>query len=225
MSSPITNKLTNEYPDTKGERVLRFEAIADHAGALRCGRILLRLPDMVLRLKHFLERFLAALHCVDRTFIPNDALDRLPARSQLGSVRVGGVDINAARMRAAMAAVVAWGPAPRGFTVADLAAKVRTMTGRGDYGPRQAACDIRKLRAKQLVNKLPAARRYQASSAGLRTMGALVVLREHVLKPLLTAATTSTTYPHPTHWTALDQRYETVRLAMSSLLTDLGVAA
>jgi hypothetical protein len=56
-------------------------------------------------------------------------------------------------------------------------------------------------------------------------MGALVVLREQVLKPLLTAATTSTIYPHPTHWTALDQRYETVRLAMSSLLTDLGVAA
>jgi hypothetical protein len=210
---------------TKGERVLRFEAIADHAGALRCGRIILRFPDMVFRLKRFLERFLAALHCVDRTFIPNDTLDHLPTPSRLGSVRVGGVDINAARMRAAMAAVVALGPTPRGFTVADLAAKVRTMTGRGDYGPRQAAYDIRKLRAKQLVNKLPAARRYQASSAGLRTMGALVVLREHVLKPLLTAATISSTSAHPTHWTAIDQHYEAVRTAMRSVLTDLGVAA
>ncbi len=210
---------------TKGERVLRFEAIADHVGALRCGRILLRFPDMVFRLKHFLERFLAVLHCVDRTFIANDALDQLPAPSRLGSVRVGGVDTNAARIRAVMAAVVALGPAPRGFTVADLAAKVQTMTGRTDYGPRQAAYDIRKLRAKQLVTKRPAARRYQASPAGLRTMGALVILREHVLKPLLTAATTSTTYARPTHSTAIDQRYEAVRAAMGSLLTDLGVAA
>jgi len=210
---------------TKGEHVLRCEAIANHAGALRCGRIILRLPDMVFRLKHFLERFLAALHCVDRTFIANDTLEHLPTPSQLGAVRVGGVDINTARMRAAMAAVVALGPAPRGFSVADLAAKVQTMTGRTDYGPRQAAYDVRKLRAKQLVTKFSAARRYQASPTGLRTMGALVILREHVLKPLLTAATTSTTYARPAHWTAIDQRYEAVRTAMCSLLTDLGVAA
>ena len=109
--------------------------------------------------------------------------------------------------------------------MADLADKVRTMTGRTDYGPRQAAYDIRKLRAKQLVTKLPAARRYQSSSAGLRTMGALVILREHVLKPLLTATTTSLPPAHPTHWTAIDQHYEAVRTAMRSVLTELGVAA
>lgn len=56
-------------------------------------------------------------------------------------------------------------------------------------------------------------------------MGAVVVLREHVLKPLLTAATSSTTPLHPTHLTTIDQRYESVRSAMSSLLTEFGVAA
>ena len=210
---------------TKGEHVLRFEAIADHVGALHCGRIMLRFPDMVFRLRHFLARFIAVLHCVDRTFIANETLDDLPAPSQLGAVRVGGVDISSARMRAVMAAVVALAAMPSGFTVADLTAKVQTMTGRPDYGPRQAAYDIRKLRAKQLVSKRPSARRYQSTSAGLRTMGALVVLREQVLKPLLTAATTAAPSVHPMHLTTIDQRYEAVRTAMSPLLSHLGLAA
>ena len=210
---------------TTGERVLRFEAIADHVAALRCGRILLHLPDMVFRLQHYLERFVEALHCVDRTFIPDDTLDHLRRPARLGAVRVGGIDINSDRMRAVIAAAVALGPAPRGFTVADLAAKVQTMTGRTDYGPRQAAYDIRKLRAQELITKRSASRRYQAAPDGLRAMGALVILREHVIKPLLTAATSPTTHVHPMHSTPIDQRYEAVHIAMGSLLDELGVAA
>jgi len=38
--------------------------------------------------------------------------------------------------------------APEGFTVAELTDKVHSMTGQSDYSTRQAAYDIRKLRAK-----------------------------------------------------------------------------
>lgn len=210
---------------TKGEHVLRFEAIADHVAALRCGRIIDRFPDMVFRLKRLLARFLTAVHCVNRVFLPGELLDHLPLPSRVGSVPVGGVDPNTPRMRATLAAVVALGPAPGGFTASDLADTVATMTGSSAYSSRQAAYDLRKLRGKRLVTKLPTSHRYQSTPDGLRTMAALGVLREQVVKPLLTAAAGATPGQQLTHQTAIDRHYEAIRTDMCALFSELGIAA
>src|SRR3954468_7660472 len=87
------------------------------------------------------------------TFIADDLLDRLPAPAQIGATRVGGVDLNKPRIRAALSAVLALSAAAGGFTVAEFTAKVHTMTGHTGYTIRQAAYDLRKLRGKQLVTK------------------------------------------------------------------------
>jgi hypothetical protein len=212
---------------TKGERVLRFEAIADHAAALNCGRVIERFPTIVARLKAILERFLTAMHCVDRTFLPSELLDHLPTSSYVGKTRVGGVDTNKPRMRAAMAGVVALAPSPRGFTVSELAARVCAMTGLGqsDYGVRQAAYDLKKLRGKELLVRLPTSRRYYAPPAAVRSMAALLVLRDQVIKPLLAAATSSKRHRRPAHWTIIDQHYHAVHTHMLAVFTDLGIAA
>src|SRR6266540_4193271 len=101
------------------------------------------------------DRFTSMLDCVDVGFLPDGVLDQLPTPSQIGTTRVGGVDINKPRIRAATAAVLALAVSPDGFTVADLAAKVRSLTGQSehDYTIRQAAYDLRKLRGKHLVAK------------------------------------------------------------------------
>jgi hypothetical protein len=114
---------------TKGERVLRFEAVVHNARDLGCGRMVEHFPEIVARLKAMLERFLTTLDCVHVAFISDQTLDQLPLPSQVGKTKVGGVDINTPRIRSALTAVLALGPAPDGFTVAELAAKVRTMTG------------------------------------------------------------------------------------------------
>ena len=111
------------------------------------------------------DRFTTMLDCVDIGFLPDGILDQLPQPSQIGAVRVGGLDTNKPRTRAAMAAVTALAVAPDGFTVADFAAQVRAPHRRPSYTVRQAAYDLRKLRGKQLVVKpgrgppLPGARR------------------------------------------------------------------
>ncbi|MGH2519003.1 MAG: hypothetical protein ACRDF8_04305, partial [Chloroflexota bacterium] len=209
---------------TKGERVLRFEAIADHVGALRCGRIMTKFPDMVLHLKRYLARFLTALHCVNRPFIADQMLDRLPRPMQLGASRVGGIDVNAPRMRAVLAAVIALAPTPLGLSASALAATVCSMTG-GQYGARQAAYDLRKLRAHDLLGKIPASRHYRPTSTGLRAMAALLVLREQLLRPLLTGSMTNEPSRQPLHLTTLDQHYEALRTDMRCLFADLGIAA
>jgi hypothetical protein len=151
---------------TKGEHVLRFEAIVHNTRVLGCGRILEKFPEIVSRLAGMVDRFTTMLDCVDIGFLPDGILDELPVASRIGATRVGGVDLNKLRMRSALAALSALAVAPDGFTVADFMAKVHAMTGQtgGAYTIRQAAYDLRKLRAKLLVEKPGRSRRYLVPS-------------------------------------------------------------
>ena len=76
-----------------------------------------------------------------------------PAASQLGSTRVGGIDVNKPRSRAALAAALALAIAPGGFTVADFTTKVRAINGQAGDTIRNAAYDLRKFRGKHLADK------------------------------------------------------------------------
>ncbi len=220
---------------TKGERVLRFEAIVHNTKELGCGRVLDKLPTIVARLKAILDRALSTVQWMDRAFVADATLDQLPAPAQLGKTRVGGIDLGRPRMRAVLAAIMTLALTPRGFTVGDLTAKVQEVGGLAvrDYGVRQAAYDLRKLRAKQLVEKPGHARRYQLPDQGLRTITALVVLREHVLKPLLAAASRPRAGDplrrklgrKPKTWRPIDDHYQTLRVTMRALLDDLHLAA
>ena len=75
------------------------------------------------RLAGLCQRFCTALDCVDIGFLPDGTLDQLPLPAQLGASRVGGIDVNKPRIRAALAAVLALAPSPGGFTVAEMTAK------------------------------------------------------------------------------------------------------
>jgi hypothetical protein len=174
-----------------------------------------------------LQRFLTTLDCVDAAFVGDQTLDQLPLPSQIGSTRVGGVDLNQPRIRAVLQAVLALSPAPGGFTVAQLAAKVQQQTGQTDhdYTTRQAAYDLKKLRGKGLVVNPGRSRRYRAPPQALRTITALLVLREQVIGPILAGVRVPRRGRKPATWTRTDQHYETLRLGMKTLLDDMGIAA
>ena len=169
------------------------------------------------------DRFLTTVDCVDIGFIADGTLDTLVAPARVGATRVGGIDLNKPRSRAVFAATVALSVAPDGFTVADLAAKVHTMTG-NDYTVRQAAYDLKKLRAKQLVIKPAHSRRYLVPPDAARTMSALTVLRDHVVVPILAGVRSPRQGRKPSAWTAVDRDYETLRIDMQTLFGHLGIA-
>jgi len=70
---------------SKGEHVLRFEAIVHNTRQLRRGRVLERFPEIVSRLTAMLERFTIMLDRVDVAYLPGEILDELPRPSRLGA--------------------------------------------------------------------------------------------------------------------------------------------
>ncbi|MGZ6790860.1 MAG: hypothetical protein ACXVGQ_13180 [Mycobacteriaceae bacterium] len=210
---------------TKGERVLRFEAIAHHTKQLGCGRTLDKFAHITTRLTGMVDRFTTMLDCVDVGFLPNGILDQLPAPAKLAGTRTGGIDMNVPRVRAALAAALALAVAPAGFTVAQFTAQVRAMTGQPpeDYTVRQGAYDLRKLRGKQLVLKPGRTRRYHLPELAARTIAALLSLRDKVLAPLIAGVQTPRQGRPPKSWTKIDRDYETLRRDMKTLFRDLGI--
>jgi hypothetical protein len=212
---------------TKGEQVARFEAIVHNTRVLNCGRTLDKFPVIVARLAQMADRFTSMLDCVHIGFLPDGILDELPLASTIGTSRVGGIDLNKARMRNALTAALALAVAPGGFTVTDFTAKVRAMTGQDDaaYTIRQGAYDLRKLRAKHFVAKPGKSRRYEVPGDAARTMAGLTVLRDQVIAPILAGIRAHREDQTPDIRTSVDTDYEQLRSDMLTLLDDLGITA
>jgi hypothetical protein len=212
---------------TKGERVLRTEVVVHNTQQLKCGRSLEKFPQIVGKVKSILERFLNALSCIDQCFIADSLLEQLPQPCAIGKTRVGGIDLNKARMRWVLEAVIGLASSANGFSASQLAAQVQLISNRAqsDYGVRRAAYDLKKLRAKKLVRRIGHTRRYQSTSQGLKAMVALTVLRTKVIKPLLAAAQGR----HPSRGaqnpTPIDHHYQIMRTSMQAVFNHLGLAA
>jgi hypothetical protein len=154
-------------------------------------------------------------------------LEQLPTASRVGKTVVGGIDLNKARMRQVVEALIALSPSPNGFTASDVAVRVRTLNKQSpcQYGPRHAAYDLKKLRGKQIVRRIGHSRRYEPLPTGLRAITALLVLRNKAIKPLLAAAQPL----HPARGAhnpkPIDAHYHAIEVAMKGVFHELGLAA
>ena len=213
---------------SKGERVLRIEAIAHNTHDLRCGKIIPKFPAIVGALRDIVEHFLSVVHSVDISFIDDGTLETWPSSSKVGATPVPGINVNSPRTCAVMQAMIALAPTrPLGFTVADLASKVREILNvpQTRYANSHASYDLRKLRGKTLVRRVPKSFRYQAPASALRTMTAVLVLRDKVLKPLLANAGKRSTARKPKGYSKIDAQYDRLQVEMQRLFSLLGIAA
>jgi hypothetical protein len=129
-------------------------------------------------------------------------------------------------MRAVLNAVMALASSPKGITASSLAAKVRDFSGFDPqaYKPRHASYDLKKLRGKQWVQPIAKSRSYQVAPHGLRTMTALLVLREKVFRPLLAGARFTGSPSLPDRSTSLDDLYRTLRIDLQNLFGLIGIS-
>lgn len=207
---------------SKGERVLRLEAITHNTKSLGVGRVLGKFGDIVTRLGQIADRFDVVCDCVDTGFVPDGLLDELPRPARVGAARVAGVNLDSARIRAVLAAVIAVSPLPGGFTVADLTSKVHAMTGDSGYTKRQAAYDLKKLRGKRLVDKPARTHRYHVAPEAIRAVATVLTLREKVIAPIAAGVRDKADHA-PNTSTPIDRDYQALRADMRTLFDDLGI--
>ncbi len=212
---------------TKGEHVLRCEAIVHNVQALSCGRVLAKFPEIVARLRAMLDRFLQAVHCIDVSCISNEQLAAWPTPTQLGRTRIGGLDLNKARTRSVMQAILALAAAPHGFSLADLAQQVQRISDQShsDYTVRQAAYDLKKFRAKELIARITHSRRYTVPPVALKAMTAFLVLRDKVIKPVLANLGEPSATPKPDAPSPFDQHCLNMQAELRKLFQTVGIVA
>jgi hypothetical protein len=210
----------------KGGRVLRIEVVVHNAKDLRCGKVLDKLPVLLQRMSGMLVRFLNVVQAAHLSFLDEGAYERWSQPTLRGPRRLAGIDLDKARNRHVLDAVVGLSTQPDGFTLSQLAETVRKRTGwsTNAYTPRSAAYDLAKLRGKQLVRRLERSRRYQADPGGVRTMCAYLVLREQVIKPLLAGVVRPLGRP-PKNVSPLDRHYVQLRQELLRTFDTLGLAA
>ncbi len=210
----------------KGERVLRVEVVVHNAKDLRCGKVLDKLPEMLERMNGMLVRFLEMVQVIHVSFLDEGAFDQWSDPSIRGTRRLAGIDLNKARNRHVLDAVVELSTQPDGFTAAQLAEGVRQRSkcNVDTYSTRQAIYDLAKLRGKNLIQRIGRSRRYEACPEGIRAMCAYLLLREKVIKPLLAGVAHKPDLP-PKDPSPIDQHYIALRLELLRTFATLGLVA
>ncbi len=201
--------------------------MASDARERRCGRNIGQFIKAVTRLREILARFLEALSCTDECFVSGEVLNNLLLPSQVGALRVGGIDMTCSRMRKAARAMLALSAQPFGFACTQLAAYVQGQNsdGSSSYGPRQAAYDLQKFRGKKIRCVLCRHRRhYRVLPDGLKKVSALLLLRDQVLDPLLASTRSGVSVRVDAGVTPLDLLYRQLRGNMCEVLSYLGFA-
>ena len=209
---------------TKGEKTLRIEIIVHNAKKLRVRRSLPYFGDFLRYLQPIFYRFLDTLLGMAAPCIADDFLDSLAQPTQLGAARVAGLNLEQPRLRTVLQAVLALAPTPNGFTSSQLAEKVQELMGHTLYSPRQAAYDLKKLRAKDLVLKIGNSRKYSLTQDGGPAISALLLLREQILKPVLAGAGKPKPQTTSNNCSTLDQLYLDIQTLMHNLLLEFGFA-
>lgn len=210
----------------KGARVLRIEVVVHNAKELRCGKMLEKFPVLLQRMSGMLVRFLSVVQAAHVSFLDEGAYDKWCEPTQRGPRRLAGIDLNKARNRYVVEAVVGLSTQPDGFTLRQLAQTVRARTGRDDsaYTTRSAAYDLAKLSGKQLVQRRGKSRRYEALAPGVRAMCAHLILRDKVIKPLLAGVVRTMGRP-PKNPDPLDKHYVALREELHRTFETIGLIA
>jgi len=115
-------------------------------------------------------------HCV----LTQDALDRLQQPTLIDGQRVSALRFGDPRVMALLQAILGFTHLPRGFRNRDLRPQVEALWGR-PYSAAQMTYDLRRLRLKRLIHRIPKTHRYTTTTYGLNHRRIAPGVREQYL--------------------------------------------
>ena len=213
----------------KGERVLRVEVTCNNARYIKkkhgIGIGIENFPQMMGKFRQILESFIRALHLSHVSFIDSGEFDQLCLPSKKGEQRLAGIDLNKERCRHMMKAVLELSTKSDGFSSKDLSTQYAQMTqiSEQSYTSRQAAYDLRKLRAKQIVQRKERSRKYHVTDKGMALIVATIIFREKIFNPIWTGLNKKQLAEAPPTLSKIDQIYLSIRDQIMDICKSYGV--
>jgi hypothetical protein len=172
----------------KGERVLRVEVTINLPKALGLKKSLSELPQYRRRMESMITNLLNTLKAADQCRLPGEVLEELQAPVITEKLRLPGISLTHRRVMTVLSCAVELAKNPLGFTLAELYPHVVERLAVEGYTKSQLTYDLRKLRGKELLEKIPEHQRYRFSSEGLQKAVGLLVFRDEILRPVLSNA-------------------------------------
>jgi hypothetical protein len=139
-------------------------------------------------------------HCV----LTQDALDRLQQPTVEAGQRVSALRFGDPRVMALLQAITGFIHLPRGFRNRDLRPHIEALLGR-PYTAAQMTYDLRRLRLKGVIHRIPKSHRYTATTYGLKVAFFYSKLYLRILRPQWNALLPESDHLPRALRTALDQ--------------------
>lgn len=207
----------------KGDCVLRIEITINLPKALGLKKSLSALPYYRRRMESMINTFLETWQAADQCRLPGEALEDLQAPVIKDNIRLPGITLTNRRLMAVTSAAVELAKQPDGFTAAELYAQVVDRVKDQTYTKPQLTYDLRKLKAKELIEKIPQRQRYRFTFSGLQKAVGLLVFRNEILQPVLSNVhLVKKPGPKP-RLSYRDQLYRNIQINLEALCVDYGL--
>ncbi len=211
--------------------ILRTEPASNNVNDYGVNKAIEHLPALRDKLSAIIDRYLDVQQDILETFVDRGQLQRLaaPTVTPTGK-RIPGLKLDHPRQLALMHALVRFAqiPAADTFSTAEIYPHVIAALGctSEQYRLSSLRYDLSKLRAKDLVEKLPRSRRYRLPAEGYSVCLIFLKLFDRVYAPLaaglLLPVPGDATLAHPKR-SYLDRLYQSVTNSLAELLRAVGL--
>ena len=207
----------------KGERVLRVEATINRPKELGLPKSLAAFPQYRRRMENMIRTFMDVWQAADQCRLSSDRLEELQAPVIKDNTRLPGISLTNRRLMTVLGVTVELAKQPNGFASSELYARVVDRLQEHSYTKSRLSYDLRKLKAKEILEKVPASHRYKFSKNGIQQAVGLLVFRNEILQPILSANyLTKKRGPKP-QLSPRDQLYRNIQINLEALCIEYGL--
>jgi hypothetical protein len=182
----------------KDGRALRTEMMINNPQDFGSKRALVQFETLVALGRAINARLLAHERLSHDCFVPLEAVRRLGQSTVDGQgQRAPALRFGDQRVMALLAALAHWGHLPAGLTNRTLRQHVGALLGEGTYSSAQMSYDLRRLRLKGLLRRVPRTQRYVLTDWGVKVAQFYTQLHTHLFRPGLAALVPAQALPGP----------------------------
>jgi hypothetical protein len=185
VSAFFKHSRVKEY--LKEGRALRIEAVINSPTDLGCQRRLPNLPELITKTRAINTRMLTEQRAGQGCAIETELFERISQPHVREGQRTGALRFGDPRAMALAGALAMTIHTVAGFTNRSLRALVAGLLG-ADYTANQMTYDLRRLRLKDLIRRLPRSNTYALTPDGVTFAVFYTKLGNRLLQPLLAAA-------------------------------------